>query len=401
MRERQRLEPAPAGSSRGALTLKCWSDVCYVTAKVKQRISSRHQVGRDEPLPKVENAPRERLPPAESSMTLGSPSGDSARLAVGIDVGGTLLKAGLVDPLGRLQEVERRPTRAQTASVLIGDIIDVGDRMLRRAHELGRGVSGVGVAMPHYSVGPTWVQTYCTNLPALEGVDLYPALQRAFGNAIHAEFDTNAATLAELRFGAARGFDRVVCMVIGTGVSCGIVVDGGTLLGYRFGTAGETGHVIVDPTSSARCPTAGCRGCLESIVAAPAIARAAYAAIEAGRSPALARSWAETGSIDAAAVSGAALAGDAAAGLILERAGTALGVGLVSLLHIYAPDAIIIGGGVAAADELLLDPARRVIHDLGAPFFTQRLQVLRRAALGADAGIIGAAIPLIEANEPT
>jgi glucokinase len=188
-------------------------------------------------------------------------------------------------------------------------------------------------------------------------------------------------------------------VVIGTGISSGVVVDGGTMLNYRFGTAGETGHVIVDPSSTSRCSSAGCRGCLEAIVAGPAIRRAAMEAVDAGRSAVLAQRFSEAGEATAEAVGEAALAGDPTAMEILERAGFSLGVGLVSLMHIFSPDAIIVGGGVASAGELLLAPARRALADIGAPFFRRHLKTVRQAALGPEAGVIGAATLIFEADQ--
>jgi glucokinase len=320
------------------------------------------------------------------------------RFAVGIDVGGTHLRAGLVDSNGRLWDVVRRPMqRRADASVIVADIIDAARTTHRRAEAQNRPVDGIGIALPHYSVGSKWVQTYCTNLPTLEGFELYPPLHEAFGNSIYAEFDTNAAALGELRFGAAAGFTRSICMIIGTGISCGIIVDGGTLLRYTFATAGETGHIIVDPSSSERC-SAGCRGCLEAVTSGLAIQRAALEAIQTGEPTRLARHYAETGKVDAEAVAMAAEAGDALALQILDRAGSSLGIALASLMHIYWPDAIIIGGGVSKAGDLLLEPARRMIRAVAAPSFSDRLKVVRQAALGADAGIIGAAVQTFEAT---
>ena len=310
--------------------------------------------------------------------------------AVGIDVGGTYLKGGLVDAEGRIHARVRVATPASGPGLsIISTIVNVGRTLSRQGKDAGYRVEGVGVAMPHYSVGSDWVQTYCSNLPSLEGFALRPPLVNAFGESIACEFDTNAAALAEYRFGAAVGSARALVMVIGTGISCGIVVDGGTLLRYTFGTAGETGHIIVEPEATERC-SAGCRGCLESIASASAIRKAGIAAAAAGTSVALAVRSAR-GDLDSAAVSRAAEAGDPVAIRIIERAGTAVGIALTSLLHIYCPDVIVLGGGVSAAGEALVAPARRVLDATAAPFFLKRLRRLRLSPMGPDAGLVGAA----------
>jgi glucokinase len=313
------------------------------------------------------------------------------RCAIGIDVGGSSIKAGIVDWEGHVWRRVGVPTPATASGPeIVEAIIDVGLTVRRYAQEEGYRVDGLGFGMPHFSVGPSWIQTNCPNLPGLEGMSLRPPLLEAFGESIACDLDTNAAAAAEWHFGAAVGYTRAIVMVIGTGISCGILVDNGRLVRHTFGTTGETGHVIVAPDSDARCST-GCRGCLESIAAAPAIRRAALEAVARGESVAIAEQLAASGDLDAEKVSVAADAGDPVARDILGRAGSAVGLALVSLTHIYCPDAIIIGGGVSAAGEWLIGPARKVIASAAAPFFTRRLRTVTRAALGSDAGMIGAA----------
>lgn len=312
-------------------------------------------------------------------------------LAIGVDVGGTLIRAGLVDESGQLLHLSHRETPSQSSSPdeVVNTIVEVAREAQGAAEREGRAIAGIGFGLPEYSIGPNWVQTQCANIPALEGFPLYPAMRAVFGSSIACDLDTHAATLAELHFGAGVNYDRLIFMVVGTGISCGVVVDG-KLLRYTFGTSGDTGHLIVDPGGAKRC-TCGGRGCLETLASALAIREAAIKVTTAGESELLARIQKERGDLSAYHVSEAAREGDQAARAILTRAGRALGIALTSLMHVFYPDVILIGGGVSGAGELLLDPARQAIREFASPFYAEHLSDLRQATLGTDAGVVGAA----------
>ena len=176
---------------------------------------------------------------------------------------------------------------------------------------------------------------------------------------------------------------------IGTGISCGIAVDG-ALVGHTFGTCGNVGHVIVEHETPLAC-TCGGSGCLESIVSGWAFREAALRAARCGDSQELAGLYHQRGDLSAADLSSAARNGDSASAAILARAGRALGSALASWIHIYFPDAIFFGGGVSGAGELLLEPARESMDSLVSPTCLRRVQVFERGVMGADAGVIGAA----------
>jgi glucokinase len=324
-----------------------------------------------------------------------------ARLAVGIDVGGTSIKSGLIDESGRVLYRSRlqTPPRSSSAQAIVDTIIESGIKARAAAERVGVAIGGVGLGLPEYSLGPDWIQRQCSNIPALEGVALYPPLRSAFGPSIVCDLDTQAATLAELRFGAGTGYERLIFMGVGTGISCGIVVDG-QLLRHTFGTSGDTGHLIVDPAGTKPC-TCGGRGCLETFTSARAIREAGLEAAASGSSAALATVYQERGDLGADDITEAARRGDPTARGILERAGHALGVALTSLMHIYLPHAILVGGGVSGAGDLLLEPARQAIRQLAAAFYAEQLRELRVAAFGPEAGMIGAAALVFQAAKQT
>ena len=313
------------------------------------------------------------------------------RTAVGVDVGGTSIKAGVATSDGEVLFSSRVPTPADShdpAEVIAAISEAIWEaKSFAQSHSLD--IVGAGIGVPHYSVGPEWIQTGCENIRALEGVALRPAIRPLVDGALACELDTNAATLAEFRYGAGAGVDRWIFIAIGTGISSGIVVDGTTLLNFTYGTAGNTGHIVVDPVGRYLC-TCGGRGCLETLASGRAIREHAVAAMGEGQKTLL-TAVAAQGDLEARDVAEAAWQGDEMSRQIFERAGRALGISIVSLMHIFAPHRVIIGGGVSGAGDLLLDPARSAIDELASPFYRRQLEELRLSAVGIQAGLLGAA----------
>ena len=311
------------------------------------------------------------------------------RVALGIDVGGTEIKAGLVNDHGQVLHLVRYATPAGASAD--GVIAEMG----RAAHEARAGladdlqVEGVGITTPAFSLGPEWVQLLSSNIPAFEGIPLRQALTEVFGPSLVWEYDTHAALLAEMRFGPAGAYERVLYVGLGTGVSCGVAVSG-ELVGHWHGTCGNVGHVIVDPVRGRPC-TCGGRGCLESVLGGWALRDAALEIAASGESRQLAEVYDERGDLGAADLAVAAEAGDPAASEVWKRAGQALGVALASWVHIYLPDAVFVGGGVSGAGELLLGPARETMSALASPTCLERVQTVERGVMGRDAGVIGVA----------
>ncbi|MCU1491820.1 MAG: family protein (putative glucokinase) [Acidimicrobiaceae bacterium] len=312
---------------------------------------------------------------------------ESRRVALGIDVGGSTIKAGAVDALGHVLEVLRIPTPTSTTrpEEVIAAVVEAASRTTAR---LQQPPVGIAVSTPAFSEGPEWTQRLCSNVPALDNFPIRGPLVEAFGPSVRWEYDTNAALLAELRFGQARQFERVMYMGIGTGISSAVAI-GGELVRHTFATCGNTGHVIVD-ASGPPC-TCGGTGCLEAVTTAWALRRSASELARAGQSEQLAALYAKGCEVDVADIHRAAVDGDGGATRLLATAGRALGVALASLIHIYFPDAIIFGGGVSGAGEFLLGPARVALEQHAAPDCYTRLQAFEQGRLGPDAGVIGLA----------
>jgi glucokinase len=214
-------------------------------------------------------------------------------------------------------------------------------------------------------------------------------MRERLGIPVFMDNDGNCAALAEHRFGAAKGAQNALLLTIGTGIGGGIIINKRVYRGTT-GAAAELGHVVVQengPPCQGTCPN---HGCVETMASGTALAREGTAA--AGRHPEslLNRSLQEGGGISGKVVTEAALAGDEVALEVVAEAGRHLGVALASLVNIFDPDVVVIGGGVTAgAGDLLVDPAREEMRRRALPPMNNTPVAL--AELGADAGMIGAA----------
>ena len=320
------------------------------------------------------------------------------RTLIGVDIGGTKVAAALMR--GRLPAPGVR-TRAEVETP---DVIDrftmptevssaqaCLDGILRCIADLQQGAGrvegiGVGVASMVDFAGGRVVES--VNLP-LADVPLRERLEERFGLPVVIDNDATAAAIGEHAYGAGVGASEMLMLTLGTGVGGGIVSGGRPSRGAS-GAAAEFGHIILDvngPDCPANCPG---RGCLEAYVAGPAMGAAALAAARLEPDSALGRAYAAGRRVDSRLLTRLAQDGDEGAVAVLERAGEYLGAGLVTLSNIFDPEVIVIGGGAAAAGELLFAPARRVLAARGLPPSRDRVRVVP-AALGADAGFIGAA----------
>jgi glucokinase len=306
-------------------------------------------------------------------------------LAIGVDVGGTKVAAGVVDPAGRIVERLRRPTPAaspeQTEQAIIDVVAELGSR-----HD----VTAVGIGAAGFVDETGSSVMFAPNL-AWRDEPVKKRVEDRLGRPVLVENDANAAAWAEARFGAARDHEHVVLIAVGTGIGAGLVLSGRLYRG-RWGAAGEPGHYRVVPDG--RLCGCGNRGCWEQYVSGNALA--AEAREFARRSPGaaaglLALAGGSADRIDGPAVTAAARAGDAVAVRCFEIIGHWLGTGLADLAAILDPGCFVIGGGVSEAGELLLAPARAAFAGgLTGAAYRPHAEI-RLARLGPDAGLIGAA----------
>jgi len=309
---------------------------------------------------------------------------NGADATIGVDLGGTKMLVGVVD--GRGETVHRR---VATSAGLSGDaLLELLDAEVRIAIESHPDVVAIGLGVPCIVDADRGICLNSNHLPLIE-VPLKERVAELTGLPVALDNDGNAAAVAELERGAARGATNVVLLTIGTGIGGGLILGGRPYHGSR-GAAAELGHVVVDingPPCQGNCPN---HGCIESIASGTALRIEAEFAVAEYPESALARAAAEGAEVDGRLVTELAQAGDPTSIDVLDTLGRRLGVALSGLANIFDPDVFVIGGGVMAAGDLLLGPAR---EEFAARALTPQNETpVRAAALGPDAGMIGAAI---------
>ncbi len=304
---------------------------------------------------------------------------------IGVDVGGTKLLAGAVD--GDLAVHHRAQRSSQDLTTT--ELLDVLAEMVQEAAAAApQAPIGVGFGVPGALDRRHGIVAACPHLP-LEGVRFQALMEERLGMPVAIENDANCAMLAEWRHGAAMGCDDAVLLTVGTGVGGGIVC-GGQLVRGASGGAAELGHMVVvldGPPCQGDCPGTGH---LEWYASGNAIGRAGRAAAEAHPDSALGRELREGRELTGALVTELAHDGDAAARAAIEGVGRALGAGMVTLVNVFNPERIVVGGGAIAAGEVLLGPARREVAEHAMPSLRDIVEIVP-ARFGADAGLLGAA----------
>jgi glucokinase len=301
------------------------------------------------------------------------------------DIGGTKLAAGVVAPDGDVLAQATAPTgRDPTPQQVIDSLFALAEKSLRAAGVTRDGVSIAGVSFGgpiDYSAGKVIT---CHHLPGWEGVPVREIVRKRTGLPVVVDNDANAAALAETLFGAARGCQHVIYVTVSTGVGAGLVLNGRVHRGANS-MAGELGHMHLVPYG----PRCSCEklGCLESVAAGWAIARAARDALAGGADSILRRL--PPAELSAEDVCQAAPT-DALAGRIMERTGECLGLALARAANLIDPDAIVVGGGVAQSGEVLMAPLRASFERYVIPEVAEGLRLVQ-SELGARVGVLGAA----------
>ncbi|MEO8850187.1 MAG: ROK family glucokinase [Allobranchiibius sp.] len=315
---------------------------------------------------------------------------DSGDVAIGIDIGGTKVSGGLVGVDGSVIARARRdtPHRSTAPRVVENVMVEVIQELLAGAH--GQTPVAVGVGAAGFVTSDRSTVAFAPHL-SWRQEPLRRALTDRVSLPVFIDNDANAACWAESRFGAARNRANVVMVNLGTGIG-GAILAGGKIQRGEFGIAGEFGHLQMVPDGH-RCEC-GNRGCWEQYASGNALVREARSMIVAG-SP-LAADLATRAGADPAGLTGpmitqAAHDGDATAAELLAEIGTWLGVGLANLANAFDPGLFVIGGGVSAAGELLLGPAREMFgRSLTGRGYRPQAEIVQ-ANLGNEAGLIGAA----------
>jgi glucokinase len=310
---------------------------------------------------------------------------------IGIDLGGTNIKAALVDTeTGEIAATRSTPTRAREGhDAVIAQMAESAEEIIIASNLSKADIGGVGIGIPGALELDRGMTIFLPNLPGnWRNVMVRDQLTRLTGLPVAILNDARSMTLGEWKFGAGRGADTA-CYTLGTGIGGGLVINGKLHLGIN-GSAGELGHVSVDLNG----PKCGCGsfGCIEAYASGPAIAARGMKAVVQGRTTIIAEMCDyDLNRITPELVCEAARRGDEIAREIYEFAGKVIGAGIANVITAVTPRRIVIGGGVAAAGELILDPIRRSMR--ARVFLVDSLQVeVVQAQLGNNAGLIGAAL---------
>jgi glucokinase len=312
------------------------------------------------------------------------------KLALGVDIGGTKVAAGLVDSQGTILFQTRVPMPARgSAAEGFAAVQAAIEAVFAARPESRANLAGIGICAPGPLDPKTGVILNPPNVPCWRNFPLAAEVQLVFGFSARVDNDGNAAALAEAIWGAGVGYKNVFYATLGTGIGTGIVFDGRIYHG-RTGSAAEGGHVTIDYHG----PVCGCgkRGCIESLAAGPAIARRARERINAGptSSKILALSGGDVGTISAETIAEAYRQGDALAAEVLRETTDLLAIWAGNIIDLLEPDVFIFGGGLAPLMSGFFPRIReQLVNWCVNQRFAEMPMVL--AKYGADAGIAGAA----------
>jgi glucokinase len=290
---------------------------------------------------------------------------------IGVDLGGTKILAGVVDRDGEIEHRREHPTPVTSQDDLLAGLDEAVEELLRDD------IAAIGFGIPSPIDQRAGRAQQAVNIPLDDSIDFRGRMAERFGLPVGIENDANAAAYAEFHFGAAREARTMVMLTLGSGCGGGVVIDGQLYRGWA-----EFGHMVIEYDGLPCQGTCTGRGHLEPYVtgfAATKLAQEEFGpAVDAHRLVRLANE------------------GESRAIEILDGIGRRLGAGIGSLVNIFNPELVVIGGGFAAAGDFILEPAREVVAREGLAGAGKRVRIVR-AELGTAAGLIGAALVAFDA----
>lgn len=310
--------------------------------------------------------------------------------AIGVDIGGTKIAAGIVTADGTILYAAAVPTpqrQDHLVQCILGIIADMQSRY--------PGVAAVGIGAAGMVDWPSGHIRWAPNI-AYQDLPLRHLLADGSGLLVVVENDANAAAWAEATVGAGAGLDNVIVLTIGTGIGGGIILNGELLHG-QSGIAGEIGHMIVNPQGGEVCGC-GLTGCLEAMASGTALGRAGRRAAAADPAGRLAELAGTAEKVTGETVDSAARGGDPAARDLFDQLGYWLGAGIASLVNIFDPQLIVLGGGLVTTGNLLLTPTRTSFERFVFARPHRTVPDLVLARLGTNAGLVGAALLALHQN---
>jgi glucokinase len=307
-------------------------------------------------------------------------------LAIGIDIGGTGTKFGIVDRIGNvLFSSEMSTKKHKTIDTFIDELHEHLSTLIEKAGGIGR-MRGIGMGAPNGNFYSGTIE-YAPNLPWKGIIPIAKLVSDKFKLDVTLTNDANAAAIGEMMYGAAKGMKDFIMITLGTGVGSGFVANGQLIYGHD-GFAGEIGHTIVLPDGRIHEGT-GKKGSLESYASATGVRLTALEVLENSSEPSLLRNL-DKDTIDSKAVYDAAIKGDKLALEIFEFTGKILGISLANAVMISSPEAIVLFGGLTKAGDLILKPTREHMEENLIQVFQNKVKILISHLKESDAAILGA-----------
>ncbi len=310
------------------------------------------------------------------------------KLVIGIDIGGTNTKFGIVDRRGRILEQDRLLTNE--AEDVQGFIEELHKKLMPMIKTGGglKNFAGIGIGAPNGNYYTGTIE-YAPNLKWRGIIPLAKMITEKFGLPAKLTNDANAAAMGEMMYGCARNMKHFIVITLGTGVGSGIVIDGKIVLGYD-GFAGELGHTIIRPGGRLHKGT-GIRGTLESYASATGVRETALEMLtEHPQVESLLRDYSINDLITSQTVYECAMKGDKIANEIFEFTGQILGEALANFVMFSAPEAIILFGGLTKAGDLIMNPTRQAMEANLIQIFKNKIKLMFSELKEADAAILGA-----------
>jgi glucokinase len=308
------------------------------------------------------------------------------QLVIGVDIGGTGTKFGIVDKDGNLLFSSEISTKKHaTVETFIDELYNELAVLIEKSGGSGR-IKGMGVGAPNGNYYTGTIE-YAPNLPWRGIIPLAEMLQTKFKLPVTLTNDANAAAIGEMMYGAAKGMKDFIMITLGTGVGSGIVANGQLIYGHD-GFAGELGHTIVIPDGRLH-PGTGKRGSLESYASATGVRNTAIEILEKTTEKSLLRDI-PADKLDSKSVYNAAIKGDKVALEIFEFTGKILGLALANAIMFSSPEAIVLFGGLTRAGDLILNPTKQHMEENLIQVFQNKVKILVSHLKESDAAILGA-----------
>jgi glucokinase len=305
---------------------------------------------------------------------------------VGVDIGGTGTKFGIVDNVGNVLFASEISTKKhEQVHTFIDELHQELSVLIEKVGGVGR-IKGIGVGAPNGNVYTGNIE-YAPNLPWKGIIPLARMLQDKFKIPVRLTNDANAAAVGEMMYGAAQGMKDFIMITLGTGVGSGIVANGQLVYGHD-GFAGELGHTTIIPDGRLH-PGTGKKGSLESYASATGVAQSAIEILENTDRPSLLRDIPK-GELNSKAVFEAATKGDEVAKEVFAFTGKVLGMALANFVMFSSPEAIILFGGLTKAGDLILKPTREHLEANVIEIFQNKVKILISHLKESDAAILGA-----------